>query len=53
MYDADALALFMKAAVEFDRHGTLPVDTMMALQDHACCEACALEAVTTATQEAI
>lgn len=53
MFDADDVRLFAKAAIEYDRHGILPVDTEVELQSTACCAACAVELIETALREAM
>lgn len=53
MFDADQVRLLMKAAVEYERHGTLPTDTAMALTDVSCCEGCGVDMVVAATEEAL
>lgn len=53
MFDADQVRLLMKAAVEFDRHGTLPTDTAMAIEEISCCEECLAEMLDAATQDAL
>lgn len=53
MFDADQVRLLMKAAVEFDRHGTLPVDTAMDLAGVACCEMCLADIIADARDDAL
>lgn len=53
MFDADQVRLLMKAAVEYERHGTLPVDTQLALTDATCCETCGEDMVVAAVEEAL
>lgn len=53
MFDADQVRLLMKAAVEYERHGTLPTDTAMAVADLACCEDCLANMIAAATEEAL
>lgn len=53
MFDADQVRLLMKAAVEYDRHGTLPADTAMAVADVTCCDECLADMIASATEEAL
>lgn len=53
MFDADTVRLLMKAAVEMDRHGSLPVDTAMQLDTAVCCDECTTELLDAAITEAL
>lgn len=53
MFDADQVRLLMKAAVEYDRHGTLPTDTLLDLTDVVCCDECLADMITAASEEAL
>lgn len=53
MFDADEVRLLVRAAIEQERHGTLPVDTEMELNNVGCCAACAKELIDTARKEAL
>lgn len=53
MFDADDMRWAMKAAIEYERHGTLPADTMMALDEIACCAECAMADIEAMSQEAL
>lgn len=53
MFDADQVRLLMKAAVEADRHDTLPTDTQMQLNEFVCCDECAEEMIDYAINQAL
>lgn len=53
MFDADDVKLFVKAAIEIERHGILPIDTEMQLEGIVCCGACAVDLIRSATEEAL
>lgn len=52
-FDADQVRSLMKAAVELDRHGTLPTDTAMELNGILCCDDCTQEMLDHAIENAI
>lgn len=53
-FTLDDVKLFMRAAVEFDRHGTLAADTLMELQGFGfCCDDCLMDAIEEAAQAAL
>jgi hypothetical protein len=53
MFTADDVRLFIRAAVEQERHGCVPVDTYMDLQDLACCGDCAIDIINAGIEEAL
>jgi hypothetical protein len=53
MFDMDHVKVFMRAAVEMERHGTIPTDTMIELRDLVCCDECGIEAVKAAVEAAL
>lgn len=53
MFNADDVKLFIRAAIEYERHGCMPTDTEMALEGVACCGECAHEIITSAIEEAL
>lgn len=53
MFNTEEVRLLMKAAVEYDRHGTLPVDTLMSLEDVTCCDECLADMLAGASEEAL
>jgi len=53
-FTMDDVKLFMRAAVEFERHGTLATDTLMELQNvGTCCDDCLMDAIEEAAQAAL
>lgn len=53
MFDPDTVRLLMKAAVELERHGTLPADTQMRVTEALCCGECAEDLLNAAIDEAL
>lgn len=53
MFTADEVQLFIRAAIELERHGCLPVDTQMDLLGIACCDECAADIISSGIEDAL